>query len=185
MTSQGTTPPTPGAIVGFPVHHGYVSDEPITTQIADITMDFGSVFISESELFLSDPSYGVSILELGADLKFTERVHTVVASQKAICWAEYDPNLGTAYGNDAGQNKVFKFNAQTGVKEGVIHVSGDGNPDDAGLFDAAIDLERGIVYSLITGNGVIAIDLNAGKQVQFLDLSSFGSRVGYQGMALY
>ena len=148
-------------------------------------MEFGSVFLSETELFLTDPSYGISLLVLGEDLKFTEKAHTVVPNQKAICWAEYDPALATAYANDAGKNKIFKFNTDSGAEEGAIKVTGDGNPDDAGLFDAAIDVKRSIMYSLIGGNGVIAVDLKKDKQVQFLDLSSFGSRVGYQGMALY
>ena len=155
------------------------------SQEADIYMDFGAVFLSETQLFLTDPSFGVAILELGGDLTFTESVHTVIPKQKAICWAEVDLALGTAYANDAGQNKIYKIDPNTGAHVGAITVPGDGNPDDAGVFDSAIDTKSSIMYALIGGNGVIAIDLKEGKQVQFLDLSSFGSRVGYNGMAIY
>ena len=164
---------------------GYVSTQPIVTQNPGITMDFGSVFLSESRLFLTDPSYGVSILELEESLEFTEIVHTVVQSQKAICWAELDPSLGTVYGNDAGKGRIFKFNAETGAHEGSIFVTGDGDPDNAGVFDSAVDLGRSTMYALVGGNGVVTVDLKNSKQVEFLDLSSFGNRVGYTGMALY
>ena len=148
-------------------------------------MDFGSVFLDESRLFLSDPSYGVSVLKLDENLKFTEEVHTVLKSQIAICWAELDTNLGTAYGNNAGQNKIYTFDPATGAHIGAISVEGDGNVDNAGVFDSAVDLNKSVMYALVTGNGVIAVDLKQEKQIQFLDLSSFGSRVGYMGMALY
>jgi hypothetical protein len=94
-------------------------------------------------------------------------------------------NLGAAYAIDAGRNQIYKINPDTGAHMGNIHVTGDGNPADKGVFDSAIDIESSIMYSLIGGNGVIAVDLKAEKQIQFLDLSSFGNRQGYQGMATY
>ena len=175
----------PGAIVGFSAEGGSVSSKPIVTQIADIYMEFGAVFLSDTRLLVTDPSYGVSLVELGGDLMFTELAHTVIPKQSAVCWAEADLALGTAYANDAGRNKIYKIDPTTGAHDGSITVTGDGNSADAGVFDSAIDFKSSTMYALIGGNGVIAIDLKEGKQVQFLDLSSFGSRVGYQGMAIY
>ena len=179
------TPVVLGTIVGFGVEQGLVSSEPIITQIDDLTMDFSATFLSETRMLLTDPSFGVAILELGADLTFTELVHTVIPNQKAICWSEADLNLGVAYAIDAGRNQIYKINPDTGAHMGNIHVTGDGNPADKGIFDSAIDIETSVMYSLIGGNGVIAVDLKAEKQIQFLDLSSFGNRQGYQGMAIY
>lgn len=183
--SQGATPPLLGTIVGFRVEEGTVSSEPIVTQIKGITMDFSAVFLSESRMLLTDPSFGVALLELGGDLTFTELVHTPIPKQVAICWSEADFGLGFAYAIDAGRNELYKININTGLHEGSIHVTGDGKSADKGVYDSAIDTQSNIMYSLIGGNGVIATDLKAEKQVQFLDLSSFGDRQYYQGMAIY
>ena len=148
-------------------------------------MDFGSVFLSETRLYLSDPSFGASILELHDNLKFTELVHTVVPNQSAICWAEYDPVLNTAYAIDAGRNKVYKMNADTGALEGAISAKTDGNPNNAGLFDSAVNVGDHTMYSLAHTNGIVVFDLETSKQLQYLDLSSFGDRIYYMGMALY
>ena len=174
-----------GTIVGFSVEQGLVSSEPIVTQIDDLILDFSATFLSETRMLLTDPSFGIAILELGGDLTFTELVHTVIPGQSAICWSQADLNLGTAYAIDAGRNQIYKINPDTGAHVGNIHVTGDGKSADKGVFDSAIDLETSIMYSLIGGNGVIATDLKAEKQIQFLDLSSFGNRQDYQGMAIY
>jgi hypothetical protein len=171
--------------VGFGVENGEVSSNPIVTQINDIFMDFSAVFLSEDRMLITDPSFGVATLQLGSNLQFTELVHTVIPKQKAVCWSEADFNLGYAYAIDAGRNQMYKINVNTSAHEGNIHVTGDGNPADKGIFDSAIDSETNLMYSLIGGNGVIVIDLKAEKQVQFLDLSSFGNRQDYQGMAVY
>ena len=186
MSSQGSTPPTPGSIVGFHVEHGVVSSEPIATKIEDLLMEFSAIFVSTSRMLVTDPSFGISILELGGDLVFNEVVHTIVPKQKAICWTEADFTLGTAYGIDAGLNKIWKFDVETGAKTGAIKITGDGNPANVGLFDSAIDMKNNVMYSTINGgNGVVAVDLKKEQQIQFLDLSSFGNRQFYQGMVIY
>lgn len=80
-----------------------MSSKTVITQIADIRMEFGSVFLSESRLFVADPSYGVSILDIASDLTITEAAHTLVDGQIAICWSQFSPELNKAYGIDAGQ----------------------------------------------------------------------------------
>lgn len=171
--------------MGFGVKDGSVSSEPIVTQTGGIYMDFSATFLSETKMLLTDPASGVDILQLGADLTFTKLVHTVIPKQVAICWSEADFSLGTAYAIDAGRNRMYKINVDTGAHDGTIQVTGDGNPADKGIFDSAIDSTTNLMYSLIGGNGVITIDLKAEKQIQFLNLASFGNRQYYQGMALY
>lgn len=183
--SQGSNPVVLGTIVGFAVEGGSVSSEPIVTQIDGLTMDFSAVFLDQSRMLITDPSFGISVLDLGGDLTFTQLVRTVIPRQKAICWSEADFNLGYAYAIDAARNQLYKINVNTGAHEGNIHVNGDGIAADKGIFDSAIDSESNLMYSLIGGNGVIVVDLKAEKQVQFLDLSSFGDRQYYQGMAIY
>lgn len=86
---------------------------------------------------------------------------------------------------DAGRQKIYEINSQTGAHEGSIDIRFPGGKTAPGAFDAAVDQQSNILYALVTGNGVIAVDLEENKQIQFLDLSSFGSRVGYMGMAIY
>lgn len=171
--------------MGFRIEAGQVSSEPISTQIDGVYMDFSATFLSESTMLMTDPSFGATVLELGSDLTFKELVHTTIPKQLATCWSAADFNLGFAYAIDAARNQIYKINIDTGSHQGNIHVTGDGSSDDKGVFDSAVDDETNIMYSLVTGNGVIATDLKAEKQVQFLDLSSFGSRQYYIGMAVY
>lgn len=167
------------------MENGHVSSEPIVTQIDDLTMEFGSVFITDTKMMLSDPSFGISLLELGSDLMFSELVHTVVSTQKALCWAEKDLGLGMLYGNDAAENKVYTFNPDTGAWTGTIPVPGKRPAAPKGVFDSVIDEHTHLMYALVGANGVVTLDLEEKKQIQFLDLSSFGDRQNYQGMAIY
>ncbi|TKA62787.1 hypothetical protein B0A55_11911 [Friedmanniomyces simplex] len=145
----------------------------------DMFMDFGSVFVSESRLFTADPSYGVSILQIDPDLRVTEVVHNAVASEKAICWTAYDPDLNTVYGLDAGQPVIYMFNAATGALRGTISLMSSAG----GVFDSAV-LDNNL-YALVTANGVSVVDLVEEREVQFLNLTLFGDRANYQGMATW
>lgn len=182
--NAGTTPVTPGYIIGWPVQHGTVSTKSIVNKIADISMEFGAVFLSQDRLFVADPSYGASIVSISSGLKVTEEVHTVVPGQIAICWAAEDPSLGNAYGIDAGQNMIYTFDAGTGALKGSISVTTIGNATtNGGLFDSAVNNNR--MYSLAKTPGIVVTDLVQGQQQQYLDLTSLGSRQGWMGMALY
>lgn len=52
-----------------------------------------------------------------------------------------------------------------------------------GLFDSAIGGRY--MYSLALVNGVVVFDIREKKQIQFLNLTGFGKRQGYTGMALW
>ncbi|TKA50333.1 hypothetical protein B0A55_13125 [Friedmanniomyces simplex] len=76
--NAGAIPKQPGFILAWPVEHGQIGDESVVSQIADIEMDFGFAFLPGSRIFISDPSYGVSILEVGTDHEIVEEAHIVV-----------------------------------------------------------------------------------------------------------
>ena len=81
-------------------------------------MDFGFQFISKSVLFLSDPSFGASLLTVEPSWKVTEKVHTVIPGQVAVCWTQYDPELKTLYAIDAGRNIIYTLDAGSGAITG-------------------------------------------------------------------
>jgi len=146
---------------------------------ADQAMAFGAVFTDDTHLFVSEPTYGASILDVSDSGHITEEVHTVISGQKAVCWAEYDAALNTAYAIDAGQPVVWTVDATSGVLTGTINAT----ENTGGVFDSAI--LDGRMYSLAKSNGLIVFDLAAKRQIQYLDLTPFGNRQGYDGMAVW
>lgn len=182
----GAKPAKLGSLLAWPVSHGEISAaEPVVTQVKDLTMDFGFMFLSESTIFLSDPSFGASILEVGSDLKATEKVHTVIPKQKALCWTQYEPSLNTLYAIDASSDNIWLLNAQTGALEADSIVATEhGDSAMQGILDSAI--LNGKMYSLPATKGLLVFDLQEKKQIQFVDLSGFGETQDYQqGMAVW
>ena len=156
---------------------------PAVTQISDIFMNFGFQFLTPSTIFMSDPAFGASLLEIGSDLKAKETAHTVLPGEKASCWTQYDPELDTLYAIDAGSNNLFTMNSKTGALTGSFAVKAPHIDSAMGLFDSSI--KNGKMYSLAGANGLYVVDLAQKKTIQFLDLSSFGNRKFYQGMAVW
>ncbi|KAK1808853.1 hypothetical protein LTR12_016799 [Friedmanniomyces endolithicus] len=177
VSIKGSGPP--GYIVAFPVEHNQVSTAGVFNQVSDIKLDFAAIFINRTSLFLVDPSFGASILEINSDYTVTEKVHTVIRNQSAVCWANYDVATNTAYAIDAGQPVVYTLDASTGVLMGNFTA----DSTIGGLFDSAIGGRY--MYSLALVNGVVVFDIREKKQIQFLNLTGFGERQGYTGMALW
>ncbi|KAI7362386.1 hypothetical protein KC354_g7318 [Hortaea werneckii] len=174
-------PAIPGSVVAYRTEYGMVSEEPVRTQISDIIVDFGSVFLDESRLFMTDVSFGAAIVDVDYEtLTLQEETHIVIEGQKAICWSAFDPSLNTAYAPDAGQPVVYTVDATSGMLTGSI--AADNRTQ--GLFDSAIG-SRGLMYSLAASNGLNVFDLKAQKNVQYFDLSSVGERMPFTGLALW
>lgn len=182
---QGAKPAELGAIVAFNASHDGVSSIPVISQFDNVFMDFSGLWLSDTRLFMTDPSFGIAYLDLQDNLKFTQAVHTTVATQKALCWNVYDASTGTGYAIDAGQNVLYKIDGKTGALKGNITIATDEIAKDGGIFDSALAVQSGLLYSLTGGNGIAVTDITSGEKVQYLDLSSFGDRQGYQGMALF
>lgn len=175
----GAMPPKQGYFATFPVNRGIVADKPILSQIPDILMQFSITWLDEHRLLLSDPAYGVSILNVAKDLQITELAHTKIPDETAICWTNYDPALNMAYAIDVGRPYLTKINPSSGAMEGRINI----DKNLVGMFDSSILNNK--MYSLSGVNGVVVTDLVAEKQAQFLNLTGFGERAHYQGMAVW
>ncbi|KAK5680662.1 hypothetical protein LTS10_007595 [Elasticomyces elasticus] len=184
VKGSATAPVKLGSLVAWPIHNGFVSHTgPVVSQFQNVTMDFGFQFISQSTIFLADPSYGASIIDVGPDHKGIERVHTIIPGQVAVCWTAADLALGTLYAIDAGLDTIHTLDARTGNSKGSIPITTPGGAAGAGLFDSAV--RNGVMYSLAHANGISVVDLKQRKQLQYFDLSSLSQRQGYMGMALW
>lgn len=183
--NAGSTPPKPGSFAVWPVEDGSVSyGDPVVTQVSDLLMNFGFSFIDERKIFLSDPSFGASILSVQEDFTLVEEDHVVISGQKAVCWTQYWQSTETLYAIDAGTNDLYELSATTGALENAITVSGLGSSANVtGLFDSAIS--NGSMYSLTDVNGISVVNLEEKSQVQYLDLEGFGQRQFYMGMAVW
>ncbi|KAK3621125.1 hypothetical protein LTR56_022989 [Elasticomyces elasticus] len=181
LKGSATSPIKLGSLVAWPVHNGVVSHAgPVVSQFQNVTMDFGFQFISRSTIFLSDPSYGASIVDVGRDYKGNERVHTAIPGQSAVCC---DLALDTLYAIDAGLDSMHTLDARTGVLKGSISITTPGVTAGADLFDSAV--RDRVMYSLTRANGIAVVDLKQRKQLQYLDLSSLCHRQGYMGIVLW
>ena len=157
-------PAIPGSVIAYKAEYGMVSEEPVRTQITDVIVDFGSVFLDESRLFMTDVSFGAAILDVNYEtLTLHEENHITIEGQKAICWSAFDPLFNTAYAPDAGQPVVYTVDATSGMLTGSI--AADNRTQ--GLFDSAIG-GRGYMYSLAASNGLKVLDLKAQKNICLL-----------------
>lgn len=177
--SPATTPVTPGHIVSYAVDNGQVSDTGVDNAFTDLPLAFGAVFINTTSLFIGDPSFGAAILDTSNPAQITIAVSTKEPTQKAICWVQYDASLQSAYAIDAAQPVVYVLDSVTGAADGEIR----GSSSLRGFFDMSI--LDGYMYGLTAVNGLVVIDLSTQQEVQFLNLSAFGSRQGYDGFAVW
>lgn len=171
-----------GSMVVWPVENGAASQsEPVVSTFDGLYVDFGFLFTSETDVFLSDAGSGAALLTVGEGWKVTLKEHTVIPTNSATCWCEWVPALNTLYAIDAGYDGVYTIDPASGKQTGTIDVQVPGGKATAGVFDSFVKNE--MLYSLVGSNGMIVVDLKTEKQVQYLDLSSFGSRQYYQGLA--
>jgi len=180
--NPGASPAQPGAIIVWPVENGGVSQKPIIDHVSDIILEFGSVWVSNNDLFISDPSFGAAIVSV-TGTSVTEKAHIDIAGQSAICWAMYSEQNGKAYAIDAGKNVITIVDVASGQISGNITISLPQTANKPGLFDSIIIGET--MYSLAAVSGIVVIDLAQDKAVNFIDLNGLGSRQGWTGMAAY
>lgn len=107
-----------------------------------------------------------------------------VEDQLAICWSAYDPASGYGYLLDAGRTNVTVVDVANGTQmPSIIADLPNNNGTQGGLFDTAIT--DSYAYSLADPDGVVVLDLKAGMQVQYFDLSPYGGRVRWEGMGVW
>lgn len=181
------SPTAPGSIYAYPVSRSCeVSTKPVVSQPSSLLLDFSISFLGcDSRAVITDPAYGASIVDISKNLEFTVSKKVEIAGQKATCWSVYNPKSNAIYVFDGGVSNITTIDATTGAITGVVPQSDAGK----GSLDAA--LSNGYLYVLKGAPQVSVADTKEskdgkhGKEVQVLDLTSFGARQGWTGLAIY
>ncbi|KAK5110383.1 hypothetical protein LTR62_006091 [Meristemomyces frigidus] len=179
LVDQKGSKPGSGHIVTYPIVNGAVTAaEQIDNQFPNIALPFAAVFLDDTRAFIVDPSCGASIFTVPASGHLVQDTHVTIPTQLAVCWANYDARLNTAYAIDVAQALLFTFDATTGA------LTGSFGPDAiyGGLFDSVIS--NGLMYSLTATDGVVVLDLASKGTRQYFDLTGFGVRQFWTGMAV-
>ena len=145
-------------------------------------MDFSMNFLdSGTSALVTDPTFGASIVNIAPNLTVTEKHHTTIPNQGAICWAAYSRHYGTVYVMDAAHANVTALDPVSGAIKGAIQFQADA----LGGLDTIVD--RQWLYILSVANSVVVIDLeeSGGTAVQQFDIAQTGPAGHWQGMAIY
>jgi len=178
---------TPGYIYAYPVRpDGSISMTPKISRPAELLIDFSISFLGDSSrAIITDPAYGASIVHISPTFEFTVTKKIPVAGQKAMCWSAYSARYDTAFIFDGGVTNITMIDPWTGKIKGTIVDSATGG----GSLDSVLD--RQYLY-VVKGAPMISVINNWGldrgmtpKAIQSFDLSSLGSRQGFQGLAVY
>jgi hypothetical protein len=177
---------TPGYIYTYPVSHGSISWTPLVSRPSELAIDFSISFLgSDHKAVITDPSYGASLVDIDDNFVFTVSKKIPIAGEAAVCWSQYSARFNTIFVFDGGVTNVTLIDPETGAIKGLAVQSAAGG----GSLDSKLDQTYLYVLKgapLITVSDVLG--LNDGKlpvEIQSFDLSSLGSRQGFQGLSIY
>lgn len=176
----------PGYIYAYPVNNdGSISTTPVVSRPSELLIDFSVSFIDDSHAVITDPAYGAALVDVSWDFKFSVQTKIVIPGEGAICWSVYAQRFDTVFVIDAGTPNITLVDPQSGAKKGVVTM----DAANKGGFDSQIDREYLYVLRGTPAISVLYTDsLNQGvipKVVQTFDLSAYGPRMDFQGMAIY
>jgi hypothetical protein len=146
---------------------------------------FGGVNIPDtSELFITDASFGATVLDLNPTTDKVSLQHKmVIQGQKATCWAAYSQARESVFVTDAAANRLVEISNDGSKILSIIDLK-NGDP---GLVD--LQICGRFVYSLSPGNGttsaaITVVDSFKGQQIQHFMLDKLGAGSRSQGMAV-
>jgi hypothetical protein len=176
----------PGYVYAYPVNHdGSISTHPVVSRPSELLLDFSVSFIDDTHAVISDPAYGAALVDVSWDFKFSVQTKIVIPGEGASCWSVYAPRFDTVFVIDAGHPNITLVNPASGAKKVQVVM----DAANMGGFDSQIDREYLYVLRGTPAISVLHTDSpNQGvipKEVQTFDLSAYGPRMGFQGMAIY
>ena len=180
-----------GSLIAWPVENGKPRYRPVVTKVSDFFMDYAFQFLSESKMFIIDASSGSSFFDVGphSDWVGTELVKTDISRNNFSCWTAWEPALNSIYAVDAQHNEIFVLDDKSGEWVDSIHFTQPGveyypgGQDDYGLVD--VIPYKGLMYAAAVTNGIFTFDLKEKMVVDYYNLTDFGNRKWYQGMATF
>jgi len=134
---------------------------------------------------ITDPAYGASLVDISSTYTVTVSKQIVVAGEKAICWATYSSRFNSIALIDGGSSNITLVDPASGAITGVAVL----DPAGTGALDSKLD--RTFMY-ILRGAPAITVLGDMGlthaktpTELQNFDLTSLGSRQGFEGMAIY
>ncbi|KAI1760796.1 hypothetical protein GGR53DRAFT_525712 [Hypoxylon sp. FL1150] len=170
----------PGYIYAYPVSHGKVLPTPRVSRPAALSLNFGLSFLgSDSRAIIADPGFGGAFLDFDCHMNAVVSKVVNVTSNVANCWTQYSADLHTAYLLDAATTDITVLDAASMEVKSTIA----GLAATTGKFDAAIGDDY--LYTLDATDSISVYSLKKSTTVQTFNLTGFGDRQFFQGMAFY
>ncbi|KAI1632399.1 hypothetical protein F4809DRAFT_93131 [Biscogniauxia mediterranea] len=157
-----------------------VNPEAHVSRPAELDMNFSLTFLgSGARAFVSDPGFGGAFVDVGRDLRASVSRPINVTGQAASCWSQYSEQFGAVYVFDGGVVDVTVLDAETMDARPKLM----GPAAAGGKFDSAVAGKY--LYTLDGAASITAYSLRESRVLQTLDLSKFGNRQFFQGLAFY
>ncbi|KAI5926672.1 hypothetical protein F4810DRAFT_707210 [Camillea tinctor] len=177
---------SPGAIFAFPVDKKArtLVPAPVESRPAGLLAPYSITFLGkdDTQAVLSDAGFGATFIKVSyPSLEVTISNSVVISMTSAPCWTVYAEKLNIMFllaGFDPAPVAVD-------VKKQDIKYTIPAPAETLGGFDSVVYGDYLYVLQGSAGISVFQIDANGGKLVQNLNLTSLGSRQGWEGLAMY
>ncbi|KAH7310570.1 hypothetical protein B0I35DRAFT_452990 [Stachybotrys elegans] len=169
-----------GFIFAYPVVDGQVQETPVQSRPAGVPVTFGFNFVTDSLAVVATPAYGAAFVDIGADFTATVSTQVRVPGQRAVCWTAFAEATQSTYLLDAGVAALTTVDPQTRAIARTV----PGIPTANGYFDGVVGGTK--LYALQASSGITIFDIQNRSNGPFtVDLTSFGNRASWIGMAVY
>ncbi|KAI1371882.1 hypothetical protein F4677DRAFT_434424 [Hypoxylon crocopeplum] len=170
----------PGYVYAYPVSRGKVQNKPRVSRPAALGVNFGMSFLgSDVRALVSDPGFGGAFVDVDCDLNVSISKVINVTGNAATCWTQYSADFDAAYLLDGGSPDIAVLDPVSMKVKSTLTSPAAG----AGKFDSAIG--GGYLFTLDGADSITVYSLKESSVVQTLDLTGFGARQFFQGMAYY
>lgn len=179
----------PGYIYAYPVQHNYhngkgkatVAAEARVSRPTELALDFSLTFISDRRAFVTDPTFGGAFLDISCDHAVTVSKVANITGQAASCWSQYSKEHDSVYVFDAGVSDITVYGAESMELKPTI----SGAAEAMGKFDSVVAGD--FLYTLDGSDTITVYSLARDEPttLQTFNLSTFGSRQFFQGLAYY
>ncbi|KAI1078956.1 hypothetical protein F5B20DRAFT_545667 [Whalleya microplaca] len=171
----------PGYLYAYAVSaNGTVDPTPRVSRPAALGLDFSVSFLGRDDrAYVTDPGFGGAFVDIGCDLSVRVARVVNVTGNSAACWSQYSAEFGAVYSLDAGVADITVLDPVSMDIKGTIA----GPAAQGGKFDSVVAGE--FLYTLDGVASITTYSLKEERVVQTLNLTDFGARQFFQGMAFY
>lgn len=159
-----------------------VAAEARVSRPAELGLDFSLTFLaSDRRAFVTDPGFGGAFLDISCDHAVTVARVANITGQAASCWSQYSARHDSVYVFDAGVPDIAVYGAESTELRATV----DGAAAEVGKFDSVVAGD--FLYTLDGAASITVYSLAGGEPVavQTLDLTEFGNRQFFQGLAFH